>query len=337
MPATPRSSSASTGRWAGDLQARSRRAPAVGLRAGAVPPRGRRLRAQRGRSGSVSCRPRCCDPMPHSARDRCSGSSTPISPSTTSRCTPNGPTSTTSCGRSPCSTPSPTTPTARAGTACSSSTATRRRSRVGDRQRAVLLGRRQAAHRDLGVRRRAAARRPAPRRGEAPSTCRRTLAALLDDDEIDGDRPPGPTARRAPRCSRPSGTATAIPGRWCERRRSARHARSSAPTSTRSVRLVDDRTAARDWAGLRVARDRCRAAVATGRQLWPAATLAEYRLALVAPPEWAAPMIADDAGLFTIGPLTEVIAQHHTWAALQPAAASDAGRRVRRPRARPAR
>lgn len=84
------------------------------------------------------------------------------------------------------------------------------------------------------------------------------------------------------------------------------------------VRLVDDRTATRDWSGLRSARDRCRAAVATGRQLWPAATLAEYRLALVAPPDWAAPMIAEDAGLFTIGPLTEVIAQHHTWAELQP-------------------
>jgi hypothetical protein len=84
------------------------------------------------------------------------------------------------------------------------------------------------------------------------------------------------------------------------------------------VRLVDDRTAAGDWDGLRAARDRCRAAVATGRQLWPAATLAEYRLALVAPPEWAAPMIAEDAGLFTIGPLTEVIAQHHTWSALHP-------------------
>jgi hypothetical protein len=83
------------------------------------------------------------------------------------------------------------------------------------------------------------------------------------------------------------------------------------------VRLVDNRTAARDWEGLRAARNACRAAVATGRQLWPAATLAEYRLALVAPPEWAAPMIAEDAGLFTIGPLTEVIAQHHTWASLR--------------------
>ena len=83
------------------------------------------------------------------------------------------------------------------------------------------------------------------------------------------------------------------------------------------VRLVDDRTSERDWRGVRAARDACRAAVATGRQLWPVATLAEYRLALLAPPDFAAPMIAEDAGLFTIGPLTEVIAQHHSWTALQ--------------------
>jgi resuscitation-promoting factor RpfA len=94
------------------------------------------------------------------------------------------------------------------------------------------------------------------------------------------------------------------------------------------VRLVDDRTAAGDWRGLRAARDRCRAAVATGRQVWPAATLAEYRLALVAPPEWAAPMISEDAGLFTIGPLTEVIAQHHTWAALRDHLATSPGAAV---------
>lgn len=82
------------------------------------------------------------------------------------------------------------------------------------------------------------------------------------------------------------------------------------------IRLVDERSATADWSGLRRARDRARSAVGTGRQLWPVATLAEYRLALLAPPEWAAPMIADDTGLFAIGPLTEVIAQHHTWASL---------------------
>lgn len=82
------------------------------------------------------------------------------------------------------------------------------------------------------------------------------------------------------------------------------------------VRLVDDRTASRDWAGLRRARDRARDAVTTGRQVWPVATLAEYRLALTAPAEWAAGVIADDGGRFTIGPLSEVIAQHHTFADL---------------------
>lgn len=82
------------------------------------------------------------------------------------------------------------------------------------------------------------------------------------------------------------------------------------------VRLVDDRTAARDWAGLRRARDRAREAVHTGRQVWPVATLAEYRLALVAPADWAAGVIDDESGRFTIGPLSEVIAQHHSFAEL---------------------
>lgn len=84
------------------------------------------------------------------------------------------------------------------------------------------------------------------------------------------------------------------------------------------VRLVDDRCATRDWTGLRRLRDASRAAVSTGRQLWPAATLAEYRLALLAPPEWAAGVLEEDSGRFTIGPLTEVIAQHHGFADLAP-------------------
>ena len=92
------------------------------------------------------------------------------------------------------------------------------------------------------------------------------------------------------------------------------------------VRLVDARTASRDWAGLSRARDRARHAIGTGRQLWPVATLAEYRLALRAPVEWAAPTIADGAGLFTIGPLTEVIAQEHSWQEL-----ATCSPRVRRP------
>ena len=84
------------------------------------------------------------------------------------------------------------------------------------------------------------------------------------------------------------------------------------------VRLVDDITAAGDWARLRRLRDAARHALGTGRQLWPAATLAEYRLALLAPPEWAAGVLDESSGRFSIGPLTEVVAQHHTWAELAP-------------------
>lgn len=87
------------------------------------------------------------------------------------------------------------------------------------------------------------------------------------------------------------------------------------------VRMIDDRCSSRDWEGLLRVRDSSRHAVDTGRQLWPAATLAEYRLALFATPEFVAAVLDEADGLsgrFTIGPLTEVAAQHHTWEELQP-------------------
>lgn len=85
------------------------------------------------------------------------------------------------------------------------------------------------------------------------------------------------------------------------------------------VRLIDARCETRDWEGLRRVRDRARHALSTGRQVWPAATLAEYRLALLAPAPWAAGVLDEESGRFTLGPLTEVAAQHHTWADLHPA------------------
>ncbi len=85
------------------------------------------------------------------------------------------------------------------------------------------------------------------------------------------------------------------------------------------VREIDNRCSDRDWAGLLRLRDRCAAATReTGRQLWPAATLAEYRLALLAPPEWAATVLDGESGRFTIGPLSEVAAVHHAWDELRP-------------------
>lgn len=84
------------------------------------------------------------------------------------------------------------------------------------------------------------------------------------------------------------------------------------------VRLIDTWCARHEWAHLLALRDRARHAVHTGRQLWPAATLAEYRLALWAPDEWAARVLDEDSGRFSIGPLTEVVACHHTFASLRP-------------------
>ena len=79
------------------------------------------------------------------------------------------------------------------------------------------------------------------------------------------------------------------------------------------VRLVDTLCANGDWTALVELRNRTRAAVSTGRQLWPAATLAEYRLALWAPAEWASQVLDEESGRFTIGPLTEVVAQRHAF------------------------
>ena len=89
------------------------------------------------------------------------------------------------------------------------------------------------------------------------------------------------------------------------------------------IRLLDSLCASRRWGDVLAVRDRSRAAVQTGRQLWPIATLAEYRLALWAPPKWAATVLDDDSGRFTIGPLSEVAAQHHTFADLRPHLAND--------------
>ena len=46
------------------------------------------------------------------------------------------------------------------------------------------------------------------------------------------------------------------------------------------VRLIDDLTSSREWDSLAELRTAARAAASSGRQVWPAATLAEYRLAL---------------------------------------------------------
>lgn len=84
------------------------------------------------------------------------------------------------------------------------------------------------------------------------------------------------------------------------------------------VRHVDDTCSARDWEHLVRVRDVTRAAVDTGRQLWPIATLANYRLALWAPAEFAVRALDDTARTFMPGPVSEIIAVHHRWEDLEP-------------------
>ena len=84
------------------------------------------------------------------------------------------------------------------------------------------------------------------------------------------------------------------------------------------VRLVDGLCSAREWASVIELRDRCRHALERGLQLWPAAEYSEYRLALEAPPDFAGPVVTEQAGRFALGPLWEVVASTHDWASLSP-------------------
>ena len=82
------------------------------------------------------------------------------------------------------------------------------------------------------------------------------------------------------------------------------------------VQLVGGLCRERDWEGVVLLRDRARAALERGLQLWPAAEYAEYRLALEAPGSFAGPVVVEGAGRFALGPLWEVAASGHLWAEL---------------------
>lgn len=94
------------------------------------------------------------------------------------------------------------------------------------------------------------------------------------------------------------------------------------------IREVDRRCDRHDWEGVEEVRRRSRAAIERGHQVWPAASYAEYRLALDAPPADASAVITDDAGWMAPGPLAEVVAQRHTWIDLAPLLEPSARRAV---------
>lgn len=80
------------------------------------------------------------------------------------------------------------------------------------------------------------------------------------------------------------------------------------------IREIDALCSQRDWDGLAALRDRCREALKRGKQFWPAASFAEYRLALDAPGDWARDVVSEaGTGRFALGPLSEVAASTHAW------------------------
>jgi hypothetical protein len=84
------------------------------------------------------------------------------------------------------------------------------------------------------------------------------------------------------------------------------------------LRAVDGLCANREWDALVDLARRCNDAVEYGKQLWPVAMHIDYRLALEAPAPYAAAVLQPGAARFALGPLTEVAAGGHDWAALAP-------------------
>jgi hypothetical protein len=83
------------------------------------------------------------------------------------------------------------------------------------------------------------------------------------------------------------------------------------------VRWVDRLVAARDWEALEELGRLSRSAFErSGHQLWPIASQVEYRMALEAPPRWAASTLVEGSGRFALGPLPEVAASTHCWSEL---------------------
>lgn len=84
------------------------------------------------------------------------------------------------------------------------------------------------------------------------------------------------------------------------------------------VRAIDGFCASRSWEDLLNLRLHCQAAVDRGKQLWAVDENVRYRLALEGPSDLAARVVAEGPARWTLGPLTEVVAQHHTFADLDP-------------------
>ncbi|CAN5163854.1 hypothetical protein BH18ACT5_BH18ACT5_04530 [soil metagenome] len=84
------------------------------------------------------------------------------------------------------------------------------------------------------------------------------------------------------------------------------------------LRIVDGACASQEWDALVTLRLRMAEALGRGRQLWGVDQHVRYRLALEAPPPFAAQAVNEGPARFALGPLTEVAANRHTFAELAP-------------------
>src|SRR5437870_1940030 len=267
--------------------------------------------------GSSSPKPSCA-PTDHSAWGHSSASYPPTSTSTTSHCSRTSAT-TEPCGASRPSTWSPTTPTVRAATASSARTATSGPSTT--RSASTPSPSCAPSSGTSGA-------NPSPitswRTWVAwPSTSRATCvrsSPTRSARPLDGGRPRLSATSTSPPPARRGGP---IPGPWYD----GLPERAPVEELSRLIELgdLDELTRhverlcdAGDWNGLVELRERARAALQRGKQLWPAASLAEYRLALEAPGPWAASVLVPGAGRFALGPLPEVAASRHPWSELAP-------------------
>jgi hypothetical protein len=84
------------------------------------------------------------------------------------------------------------------------------------------------------------------------------------------------------------------------------------------LRIVEGLCATYRWQELLELRLLLADAVTRGKQVWGVDGHIRYRLALEAPPELAAAAVLEGPARFALGPLTEVVANRHTFAELDP-------------------
>lgn len=84
------------------------------------------------------------------------------------------------------------------------------------------------------------------------------------------------------------------------------------------LRIIDGHSAAKNWQALVDLRTLLAEALTRGRQLWGVDQHIRYRLALEGPPELAAQAVVEGPARFALGPLTEVVANRHSFLDLEP-------------------